>query len=513
MSGFRLGRVLGIELQVHPSWFVIAALVLWTMAAVALPADFPELAAPARILMAAAITLLFFASLLAHELAHSVVAVLRGIPVHRITFFLFGGMAQTSQDSRSPGEEFGIAVAGPVMSFLLAALFIALWWVGAGAGWPATVVGTAGYLGALNLVLGVFNLLPGFPMDGGRILRAALWKATGDVTRATRWASRVGVGMALLLMAFGAWRAIRGDVMAGIWLVLIGLFIRTAARAGYRQHVQSKPDRNLMFEIPEHRLPPGFAETVIETPSRPAPTRPAATIVLVRQGGKGPEVLLMRRHRSSGFVPGAWVFPGGLVDPADSGPALYERIRGLPRPPVPDASFWSAALRELYEETGVLLARTDGDAWVADASRDRRMDRLRHSLMDGSSTLVDVLEALDATLDASGAVHIAHWITPVVEPRRYDTHFFAAALPDGREATPDPREMTASEWLTPADALARFEEGSLPMVFPTVKTLESMRGYGSVEHLLDALRHRPVPPTLPRLVRTANGVGIVVDES
>lgn len=240
MSGFRLGRILGIELRVHPSWFIIALLVLWMLAGVALPADFPETAAPLRLAMAAAITLLFFLSLLAHELAHSVVALTRGIPVHRITFFLFGGVAQTSKDSRSPGEEFLIAVAGPIMSFLIAALFLSAWWLGTDLGWGALVVGTAGYVAALNLVLGVFNLLPGFPMDGGRILRAALWAVTGDVTRATRWASRVGVVMALALVGYGLWRALQGEVMAGLWLVLIGLFIRHAARISYQQHLMSR---------------------------------------------------------------------------------------------------------------------------------------------------------------------------------------------------------------------------------------------------------------------------------
>lgn len=220
----------------------------------------------------------------------------------------------------------------------------------------------------------------------------------------------------------------------------------------------------------------------------------------------------MRRHRSSGFVPGAWVFPGGRVDPADSGPALYARIRGLPSRPVPDMTFWIAGLRELFEETGVLLARTADGTWVDDARTGHRIDALRHSLMDESSTILDALEALDATLDATGTVHLAHWITPVVEARRYDTHFFAAALPPDRAVTVDAREMTGSAWLTPVAALTRFEEGRLPMVFPTVRTLEGLRGFDSVEHVLAALRDTEVPPILPRLVRTPGGVAIVVDE-
>lgn len=268
-----------------------------------------------------------------------------------------------------------------------------------------------------------------------------------------------------------------------------------------------------MFEIPAERLPPGFLETIMSEPERPAVPRPAATIVLLRDSAAAaPEVLLMRRDRSSGFVPGAWVFPGGRVDAADSGPALFERIRGLSARPVPDVAFWTAALRELFEETGVLLARTRDDEWVRDAASSRGMNALRRALMDRAATLVDVLERAGLILDAGSTVHLAHWITPVVEPRRYDTHFFAAALPPEREATPDLREITDAVWLTPAAALERFEQGRLPMVFPTVKTLERLGAYDSVAHALDDLRHRQVPTTLPRLVRTDRGVAIVVDD-
>ncbi len=240
MSGFRIGRIAGIELHVHPTWFIILLLVIWVLAGVALPADFPELASPLRLAMAVAISLVFFMSLLVHELAHSLVALARGIPVHRITFFLFGGMAQTSRDSRTAGEEFQIAVAGPVASVALAALFVALWWYGLTRGWSPAVVGITGYVGALNLVLAVFNLLPGFPMDGGRILRAGIWAATGNVTSATRWAARVGSCVALLLVGYGIWRGLTGQLVAGVWLVLIGLFIRNAARSSYRQHLISR---------------------------------------------------------------------------------------------------------------------------------------------------------------------------------------------------------------------------------------------------------------------------------
>ena len=240
MSGIRIGRIFGIDVHVHGSWLIIAGLVMWSLLSAALPADFPAVTGAMRLLMASVITILFFVSLLAHELSHSVVALLRGIPVHRITFFLFGGMAQTSRDSRSPGEEFLIAIAGPAMSVLLAALAFGVWYLGGLRGWGPIITGTAAYTAILNFVLAVFNLLPGFPMDGGRVLRSIIWKATDDVTRATRWAARVGGGMAILLMGYGFWRLLVGDVMGGLWIIFIAWFVRNAAKSSYRQHLMTR---------------------------------------------------------------------------------------------------------------------------------------------------------------------------------------------------------------------------------------------------------------------------------
>ncbi len=254
MTGFRIGRIFGIDVHLHASWLIIAGLVMWSLVSGALPADFPAVVGGARLAMAAAITLLFFVSLLIHELAHSVVAMARGIPVDRITFFLFGGMAQTSRDSRGPGEEFLIAIAGPLSSLLLAGLALAVWFVGSEAEWSMVVVGSAEYIGVLNVALAVFNMLPGFPMDGGRVLRALIWKVTGSVTRATLWASRVGAGMAWLLMAYGAWLVLAGQVMGGVWLILIGWFIRHAARSSYQQHLLVRM-REMAREAFEPRYP------------------------------------------------------------------------------------------------------------------------------------------------------------------------------------------------------------------------------------------------------------------
>ncbi len=266
------------------------------------------------------------------------------------------------------------------------------------------------------------------------------------------------------------------------------------------------------FEIPAHRLPPGFAERIDAPPGKPAETRPAATAVLLRDADLGPETLLLRRPRASGFVPGAYVFPGGRVDEADAEPGLLGRVVGMPAAPEPPAPYWIAAAREVFEETGVLLA-TDGVGRPApDAASDRRMGDWRESLLAEEAVLLDVLAEGSLALDFSRTVYCAHWITPLAEPRRYDTRFFLAALPAGREATHDPREMTDALWLAPAAALERFAAGRLPMVFPTVKMLERLAGFHSVAEALEAFRGRRVRAVLPRLVRTGSGVAIVVED-
>ncbi|HEX6939860.1 MAG TPA: NUDIX domain-containing protein [Longimicrobiales bacterium] len=266
-----------------------------------------------------------------------------------------------------------------------------------------------------------------------------------------------------------------------------------------------------MYVIPKDRLPEGFAERIDEPPADPAPTRPAATIVLLRDAAAGPEVLLLRRHRATGFVPGAFVFPGGRVDDADADPRLLDLADGLDARGGPEPTYWIAAVREAFEEAGILLARDAEGGIVPDAGRDARVAGWREALLAGRAALCDVVHEGGLRLDLGDVVYCAHWITPIVEPRRYDTRFFLARLPDGCDACVDAREMTDAVWLTPAEALRRFRAGRLPMVFPTVATLESLAPFRTVAAALDAFRGRPVAPILPRLVRTDEGVTIVVD--
>jgi recombination protein RecT len=261
-----------------------------------------------------------------------------------------------------------------------------------------------------------------------------------------------------------------------------------------------------VFVIPEERLPPGFAAQIETPPDTPAPALPAATAVLVRDGEDGLEVLLLRRTRESGFVPGAYVFAGGRVDEGDAEAALSARAGTLPSHP--PAEYWIAAVRELFEESGVLLA---ADAEGEPATDESALVGWRSALLEDERDFLDIVETAELRLCADRLVHCAHWITPAAEPRRFDTHFFLAGLPPGAQARADVREMTDARWVTPVSALAQFSAGELPMVFPTVKTIESLVGFDSVESALEAFRGRQVQSIQPRLVRTARGVGIVVD--
>jgi Zn-dependent protease/CBS domain-containing protein len=239
-TNWQIGRVFGIPIKVHPSWFLIFAFVTWSLATDYLPESLPGLEAPRYWAMGTVAALLLFVSVLLHELGHSYVALRYRIPIGQITLFIFGGVAHMRREPPGPRAEFLIAIAGPAVSFVLGALLL-----GMAALTPARqgLVALGVLLGSINMQLGLFNLIPGFPLDGGRVLRAGLWAWTGDFFRATRHASLVGQGFGLLLTTMG------GLVMLGAasgwvpkvlaanggWIVLIGLFLFAAARGSRRQ--------------------------------------------------------------------------------------------------------------------------------------------------------------------------------------------------------------------------------------------------------------------------------------
>src|SRR6185369_10905906 len=236
MGGFRIGSIFGIEIRIDPSWFVIFFLLLWTLSFGIFPVNFRGLSMSTYVGMGVVATLLFFVSLLAHELMHSLVARSRGVRVSGITLFIFGGVSRLRQEATNARDEFLIAVVGPLSSYALGALFGAIWWLGMRSGWPVAVTGVARYLSYINVLLATFNLLPGFPLDGGRLLRSAIWKATGDVERATRVASTAGRFFGYALMALGILQVLTtANLVGGMWLVLIGWFLRNAATVSYQQ--------------------------------------------------------------------------------------------------------------------------------------------------------------------------------------------------------------------------------------------------------------------------------------
>jgi Zn-dependent protease/CBS domain-containing protein len=195
---------------------------------------YPELSGGGAVGLAIVSAVLFFGSVLVHELAHALVSQARGIRVLDITLFLFGGATRAKVESRGPGDEFLIALVGPLTSGLLAGLF----GIVAGLGrdlLSRPLAGTFGYLAWTNLLLAVFNLVPGFPLDGGRLLRSAIWKATGSLARATRVASMAGQGVGWLLVAAGVAWLLAGDLAGGIWFAFIGWFLVQAARSSYQE--------------------------------------------------------------------------------------------------------------------------------------------------------------------------------------------------------------------------------------------------------------------------------------
>jgi len=234
---FRLGSVFGLEIRIDFSWFVIFFLVFWTLSKGIFPEEFPELPTRTHAAMGLVGTLLFFTSLVIHELSHALVSRAKSVPVEGITLFIFGGVARLKKEPETPQDEMMIAGIGPVTSFGLAALFMGIARGAEQIGLGDAVTGVADYLAFINLALAIFNLMPGFPLDGGRVFRAIVWAVTGNRTKATRWASRGGQTFGLLLIILGAMQALGGAPLGGLWLVFIGWFLRSLAGMSLQQHV------------------------------------------------------------------------------------------------------------------------------------------------------------------------------------------------------------------------------------------------------------------------------------
>ena len=253
-SGFKVGRIFGINIHIDWSWIFIFLLVTWNLAGAVFPALHPDWGTALNISLGIVASLLFFLSVLLHELAHSLVAKARGLPVRRITLFFFGGVSNIEREPPSPKTEFLMAIVGPLTSILLG---IGFTWLGR-QNIPAMTTALNNpiqllrgldplstmllWLGPINIIIGLFNLIPGFPLDGGRVLRSILWAAMDNFRRATRWATAIGQGFGWLMilagiaMVFGANIPVLGTGIGnGIWFAFIGWFLVSAAAQSYQQ--------------------------------------------------------------------------------------------------------------------------------------------------------------------------------------------------------------------------------------------------------------------------------------
>jgi Zn-dependent protease len=229
-GGIPIGRIFGISIRIHISWFIIFGLVTWLLT-VTFP---PQWTLTTRVIAALITSILFFASVLLHELMHSVVAIRNKIPVSSITLFIFGGVSQITEEPHEPGMEFRIAAAGPATSLGLGGIMWGLWLVIPSS--ADVVRGVINWLAYINLALGAFNLIPAFPMDGGRVFRSIIWWRTRDIRRSTRIASQTGRFIALLFIFVGIYLFFfTAYGFNGLWLALIGWFLYTAASSSYRQ--------------------------------------------------------------------------------------------------------------------------------------------------------------------------------------------------------------------------------------------------------------------------------------
>jgi Zn-dependent protease/predicted transcriptional regulator len=235
-GGIPIGKAFGISLRLHYSWFIIFALITWALAASYFPTVYPTWSLTAKIAAGVITSLLFFGSVLAHELMHSIVAQRKGIPVQAITLFIFGGVSQISAEPKQPGDELRIAIAGPLTSLALGGIFWGIWfWLHGQSGTGEFVGAIAYWLGLINVFLAGFNLIPGFPLDGGRILRSILWGRSHNLRSATKTASNVGRVAGYIFIFIGIFLIFRGNWFNGLWLIFIGWFLENAAVGSYRQ--------------------------------------------------------------------------------------------------------------------------------------------------------------------------------------------------------------------------------------------------------------------------------------
>jgi Zn-dependent protease/CBS domain-containing protein len=237
-ASIRFGRIRGIELGIHYSWFVAFVLFSFVLARGQFPSRYPNWTETQYWVVGVAAVLLLFFSVIVHEFGHALTAQARGIPVLSITLFIFGGVAALAQESEEPGDEFLIAVAGPIASIGMGVIFGGLWALTTDMNQQVNAL--FGYLAFINIILAIFNMVPGFPLDGGRVLRAIVWKVTGNLRRSTRIVTTLGSLIGTLFFVLGILAIIEGTLLNGIWFIALGWFLQSAASQSYRQVEQQE---------------------------------------------------------------------------------------------------------------------------------------------------------------------------------------------------------------------------------------------------------------------------------
>jgi len=250
-----LFKLLGFSVRIDMSWLIILAIVVWSLAGSVFPEEYEGLHWSLYVAMGLGGAIGLFLSIVLHELSHSLVARRYGLPMKGITLFLFGGVAEMTDEPPSPKAEFFMAIAGPAFSFVFAAVCIGISVLGRAQGWPVVVTGIFQWLGLINAILAVFNLVPGFPLDGGRVLRSILWRVKKDFRAASRIAAQSGRIVGMILIGLGFLSLLFGNAFGGLWWILIGLFLRWAAQQSYqqvlvREALRGEPVRRFMSKEP-----------------------------------------------------------------------------------------------------------------------------------------------------------------------------------------------------------------------------------------------------------------------
>ncbi len=264
-----LFKLFGFSVKVNSSWLILGFLITYSLARGLFPSQYGGYRPSVYWAMGVAGAIGLFFSIVFHELSHSLIARRFDLPISGITLFIFGGVAEMNEEPATPKAEFFMAVAGPISSIILAGLLLGASFIGQSLSWPKPVTGVAQYLGFLNLILAGFNLIPAFPLDGGRVLRSVLWGLKNDLRWATGIASRIGGGFGLIIITLGAVNFFMGNVLGGVWLFLIGLFLRAASQSSYQQMVMRKslegePVRKFMVADPVSVAPSLSLEDLVE---------------------------------------------------------------------------------------------------------------------------------------------------------------------------------------------------------------------------------------------------------